>query len=277
MNGSRKIVKKKRKFKCEKLIPMIILVLAMLLTGTMIAANIFRDNMIIKKNKSVVVKSNTNNNESITKKEKKLDVNSRLVKNLYRIVYDDRKGNLDSWIYPDVDKLLISDMDPSDKLKLVISNMESANFLENDCNIIGSKTIIINRQKYMCDASIDGYISIDNVLNKYTQLYGNSDDFDKTLSIVANGSGNAIFVYAVDKATNKEGYYRYISANNNVGNYTYSRKLVKATETDGAIAITENIVITDNAGQTKEENIVYTFTLADDGVYTYYSRVRNQV
>lgn len=275
MNGGKKIVKKRRKFKFKKLIPMIILVLGMVLTGTMIAANIFRDNMIIKKNKSVVVKSNTNN-KSATKKERKLDINSRLVKNLYRIVYDDRKGNLNSWIYPDVDKLLISEMDPASKLKLVMSNMESAYFSENDCNIIGAKTITVNKQRYMCDVSVDGYISVDNVLNKYTQLYGNSDDFDKTLSIVASGAENAIFVYAVDKATNKEGYYRYISSNNSTEDYTYTRKLVKATETNGIISITENIVITDNAGQTKEENIVYTFKLEDDGVYTYYSRERNQ-
>ena len=223
-----------------------------------------------------MVKSNTNYN-SATNKPKNLDINSRLVKNLYRVVYDERQGNLKSWIYPDIDKLLINDMEPAAKLKLVISNMENAYFSDNDCNVRGSKTLTINEKKYTCDNTSDGYISVDDVLNKYIQLYGNSNGFDKTLSIVANGLDNAIFIYAIDRATNKEGYYRYVSSESNVGNYTYSRKLVKAIETEGVIAITENIVMTDNAGQKKEENIVYTFTLADDGVYTYYSRVRNQV
>ena len=62
-------------------------------------------------NLSFVVSDEKNSNTDKEVKDEILDSKSRLVQSLYKMVYDDRGGQLKSWIYPsERDKILASEL-----------------------------------------------------------------------------------------------------------------------------------------------------------------------
>ena len=257
--------KKKQQLKIKISVSIMVLIVMGVVTVTSIVANVLKDGSTNQAGIAV-------NGE--LEESKKLDLNSRLVKNLYNMVYDNRSEGVESFVYPNLDKIVIKDMDIESKMRLVISNLENKSFSYNDCSINGAININYNNKNYNCDIGNDGYIALDKVTDKYMELYGSLKDFDKNVLLLS--SQDELYVYGVS-VDNVEGYYRYKSSSSNNNSYSYNRKLVDAVLVDNVVSITENIVAIDLQGTTYQENVTYTFTLDDDGTYSYYSRVRNQL
>ena len=122
--------------------------------------------------------------------------------------------------------------------------------------------------KYTEDIELDGQIQID----KYRDLYGNTDNFDTSVPIVEDGLLNNIYLYGIDKKTNQASYYLYQKKEEVVNQYNYTRKITSAISNKDKIIIVENVVAVASNGENSEENIRYTFNKNNDDTYTYYSR-----
>ena len=108
-----------------------LLVFVMLFSVMAVAGNVLRNEKLIdntKKDSSSITVTDTMKDSSI----KELDVNSSLVRQLYSIAYDNRYGLKDSFIYPDMDKIIIGEMEFSNKMKLVLSNLENNKYTSSD-------------------------------------------------------------------------------------------------------------------------------------------------
>lgn len=274
--GSNK-VKKSRKERYNVSTKIVVLVVVVITAVLTLVGNILKDRALINGNKSISVESNTNyKNTGNGDKEKSLNIDSRLIQILYSKVYDDRYGQLNSWIYPDLDSILISDMDQVSRMKLVFSNIQSGAFSNSNCNMAMGTRVNYNNKSYTCVTGLNKYIKVDKVINKYKELFGDTGGFDKSVLVMADGGGNYLYVYGIDKDTNEEGYYMYETTGDDIGPYLYTRNLTKAVQSGDTVSLTENVIATLSNGAINQENIIYTFKLGDDGLYYYYSRVKQK-
>lgn len=267
MKREKLFVTNKRHLKIK--IPTSIFVLIIVITVSIISilANVIRDKNIILKNKAEIVSKEMNGGE-------KLDLQSALIKELYNKVFDKRDFEIGSLIYPNLDKIIIKEMDINSKMKLVMGNMESKAFANSDCESNKEKTVNYNNESFTCLMGEGNYILLDKVQNKYLELYGSLDGFIKDSIIDTNL--NEIYVYGIN-ANGVEGYYKYKSGGRGSLLYSNTRKLVDAVLVDNVISITENIVNIDAVGTKYEENVTYTFKKEKNLSYTYYSRIRNKL
>lgn len=175
-----------------------LLVFVMLFSVMAVVGNVLRNEKLIdntKKDSSSSTVTDTMKDSSI----KELDVNSSLVRQLYSIAYDNRYGLKDSFIYPDMDKIIIGEMEFSNKMKLVLSNLENNKYTSSDCNTNLGNTYRYNNKTYTCKANSKGRIDAQTILDKYRDLYGNTDNFDTSVPIVEDGLLNNIYLYGIDK------------------------------------------------------------------------------
>lgn len=266
MGQNRKI----RKF-FRRYYQVMLLVVVMLLSVMAVAGNVLRNEKLIdntKGNSSKTTATDAMKDSTI----KELDINSNLVQQLYSIAYDNRYGLKDSFIYPDMDKIIIGEMEFSNKMKLVLSNLENNKYTSSYCNTNLGNTYKYNNKTYTCKVSSKGRIDAQTILDKYMELYGNTDNFDTSVPIVEDALLNNIYLYGIDKKTNQASYYLYQTKEEVVNQYNYTRKITSATSDKNKIVIVENIVTESNDGKSSEENIRYTFNKNSDGTYTYYSR-----
>ena len=185
-----------------------LLVFVMLFSVMAVAGNVLRNEKLIdntKKDSSSSTVTDTMKDSSI----KELDINSSLVRQLYSIAYDNRYGLKDSFIYPDMDKIIIGEMEFSNKMRLVLSNLENNKYTSSDCNTNLGNTYRYNNKTYTCKVSSKGRIDAQTILDKYRDLYGNTDNFDTSVPIVEDGLLNNIYLYGIDKKTNQASYYLY--------------------------------------------------------------------
>lgn len=248
-----------------------LLVFVMLFSVMAVAGNVLRNEKLIdntKKDSSSSTVTDTMKDSSI----KELDINSSLVRQLYSIAYDNRYGLKDSFIYPDMDKIIIGEMEFSNKMRLVLSNLENNKYTSSDCNTNLGNTYRYNNKTYTCKVSSKGRIDAQTILDKYRDLYGNTDNFDTSVPIVEDGLLNNIYLYGIDKKTNQASYYLYQKKEEVVNQYNYTRKITSAISNKDKILIVENVVAVASNGENSEENIRYTFNKNNDDTYTYYSR-----
>ena len=109
MKREKLFVTNKRHLKIK--IPTSIFVLIIVITVSIISilANVIRDKNIILKNKAEIVSKEMNGGE-------KLDLQSALIKELYNKVFDKRDFEIGSLIYPNLDKIIIKEMDINSKM-----------------------------------------------------------------------------------------------------------------------------------------------------------------
>lgn len=163
-------------------------------------------------------------------------------------------------------------MEFSNKMKLVLSNLENNKYTSSDCNTNLGNTYRYNNKTYTCKANSKGRIDAQTILDKYRDLYGNTDNFDTSVPIVEDGLLNNIYLYGIDKKTNQASYYLYQKKEEVVNQYNYTRKITSAISNKDKIIIVENVVAVASNGENSEENIRYTFNKNNDDTYTYYSR-----
>lgn len=260
--------KNKKNFKIPYTI--IIFIIAFLLAILSIIGNVAKDRRLIKINiSSKKIQNNDNKDDSI------LDINSERIKGLYKKVQDNRHGELMSWVYPENDNIIISDLDIDSKVKIVFASLDEKEFSASDCSNIYSISQRLYQKIFRCDTGEYNYIDFDKIKLKYQELFGTLDEISDN-PVVMNNEISRLFVPKLNKVTNKLGYYSYISSDLKEGPYVYKRKLTSAVKNeDESISITENIIITDSTGNlAKEENIIYTFKKLENNHYVYYSRIK---
>lgn len=221
---------------------------------------------------SMYHKSNDKNSEKVGSDENKsinLDVNSRLVKRLYNMVYDERYGKSTSWIYPKQEKILVSELSSEARLALVFSNIDYSDmkYAYNVCS--SNPTINISGKEYVCNDKGSYTIINKTVVDRvYKELFGSNAVISEQENYMFTdiSKGNVYVKSAGDY------WVLYTTIAGNIGAYNTQRTITKAVQTDKELKIYETIVITDPESKSTKEEVIYTFKLEDDGMYTYYSR-----
>ena len=238
----------------------------------------------------IKMNSTTGNDEEIVEKEEKqdLDINSRLVRNLYYMVSKETKeNNWDLyWQYNGLGVTELSDFNISNtnevvKMQLVAKNLDNSNKYYYSCDSTipdegtYGKSICWYNKEYNDYSTSLTYYEKNYVESIYKKLFGADAKLDTSVDIRMDKGGLLSYKYlpAHDK------YFVYKS----VGGWTsgpggYTAKLVKAEKEGKKLYIYENVTLEKYDGlnklPTEEFKMVYTFELEEDGMYKFVSRVK---
>lgn len=228
-----------------------------------------------KDDDKVDVKNKQNNGSTI--KEEELDINSRLVRSLYSKVGLVKNSSNRYESYKDNDNLLVKDMSDEDKLALVYSNLSSSLFdtipnndLEQSISIEGSN-YNYDYELFLNSYGWVDFIDFSLVELEFKTLFGNNATFSKDSLIRADSSSLLYYVYNEDL----NGYIPYSTVGGYEGGISYVGKVVGAFKTSKNIIIKEEVTIVTPEGDSKSIGIYdYTFSIDDDLMYSFVSRVK---
>lgn len=269
-----------------KIIIMVVLVLLLA-----VASYILYDKVFEKKASSVnSEKVNNNDKNSNTTEEKELDINSRLVRSLYNKVTtdSDRSDYLLFWRYNNMgteyNPLANFDINTAQevvKMQLVAHNLKDGykEFLLCSANNIPAQTVA----GYACGDDYTYGYSREYIEFVYKDLYGSEQKLDKSVIVYLDEHGvtRLFYIEAIDM------YVVYsVEGGGTSGPSGYSSKISKAVKNNDTIKIYQDVILTnykqdaDGAVDLNDEslkiktnyNMVYTFKLDSDGMYSFISR-----
>lgn len=246
-----------------------------------------------------LLKKDNNVTEEKTNKEEKLDVNSRLVQNLYHKVSTGEMSKEDAtssfnWIYSS-ENFYVNKASQSEKMVLlnILLNSNKGKIYTGDNNLIpdtfnddqyGFFESALSSKEFGMDET---YYNRKYIELLYKDLYGSEAQLDTSASILTSNIGITLYRYISDI----DKYVLYVKAGGAtglpIGAYG---TLIKATKNGNELKIYEKVTkiylddfsVEDNGKTTSykkdevvsEENYIYTFKLEDDGMYSFYSRVK---
>lgn len=223
------------------------------------------------------------------KKDKKeeLDINSRLVQNLYNSISYDVNNWGKYWMFEDdatksngeVD-YFVKNASEYTKMKLV-----SINFVEHkkgsakcdDINIPAQdkdgRLSICALNSTMSASDIQHFYSREYVESLYKSLFGKDAKLDTSIPIQISYYPTTVYNYVESEDAYFE-YYIEFGAGFTEGGY--STELFKAEKKGQNIYIYEEVTAVRQGGSIIDDNFnfIYTFELEDDGMYKFVSRVK---
>ena len=238
------------------------------------------------------------NNTSSNSKEK-LDINSRLVQDLYSLVTIDADDCNKNWIYgydkdnnKYNDEFNVETADESVKMNFV-GNLLS----ESKINYVDCSTITIPNQ--LNDADSFCYAS-NNEENKeiktydksyieylYKKLFGKNQKLDTNVEVKADKFGGQAYFYI----SSYDKYFLYLrEVGGTCGPDKYNTKITKAFKIGKQIKIYENEILNhyeegndqtygtsdDVVKEVSNNTYIYTFNQEDDGMYSFVSRLKEK-
>jgi hypothetical protein len=254
----------KTKSKNIIIIFLIIVILALVVVG------LFNRGILKWPGSKTIKTTNSEVSNVDTAEDDTLDTNSRLVKELYNEVVDDRFGYADSWIYGTNSKILATNMSEEAKLSLVYLNLKKESFAYLDKCPTNDKTIVGDyKVTYTCIAQNEAFIKTKDVADTYNKIFGiDSFKADSNNYMYTNRVKLGVFIYDKDL----DGYALYTNLGGMEAAYSYTRTISKATKSNDEIKIYEKLVKVDPEMKQTIENDIYTFKLDKDNLYTFYSR-----
>lgn len=197
-------------------------------------------------------------------KEEKLDTNSRLVQSLYTSVHD-FKSTSPYWMYGGERSSIIADMTETNKMVLAYLNLKASDFLEaDDCTTLTQEN---SYGKLVCsDKTI---IKREDVERSYKEVFG--DQYTMSTGNIKVNPENDTYVY--DDAIDSYVLYSKNSSKENFSkDFKYNYDIYQAEREGDTIRIYESLEVINKAGETVDEaKYLYTFKLASDNLYSYYS------
>lgn len=231
-----------------------------------------------KDDDKVDVRNKQNNGSTIKEVgEEELDINSRLVRSLYNKVGLVKNSSNRYESYKDNDNLLVKDMSDEDKLALVYSNLSSSLFdaipnndLEQSISIEGSN-YNYDYELFLNSYGWVDFIDFSLVELEFKSLFGNNASFSKNSLIRTDSSSLLYYIYNDDL----NGYIPYSTVGGYEGGISYVGKVVEAFKTSKNIVIKEEVTTVTPEGDSKSIGIYdYTFSIDDDGMYSFVSRIK---
>lgn len=196
--------------------------------------------------------------------EEKLDTNSRLVQSLYTSVHD-FKSSSPYWMYGGEKSSIIADMTENNKLVLAYLNLKASDFLEaDDCTTLTQENTY---GKLVCsDKTI---IKREDVERSYKEVFG--DQYEMSTGNIKVNPENDTYIYddTIDsyvlysKNSTKEKFSK---------DFKYNYDVYQAEREGDTIRIYESLDVINKKGDIVESvKYRYTFKLASDNLYSYYS------
>lgn len=209
------------------------------------------------------------------KKEKSIDVESKIVKDLYgRVTSVD--GEYKYWMYTDYDRVtdLTSDINAATskeiiKMNFVGNSIDSSKAETVTCDnkvpdiIANTRSVCSNNKRNHANQEEVGYKK-DYVGSIYTSIFGGTFTPDSTIPLYIAPNSGEVYYY-VDALSMYIKYYG--EPNSVIANGSYTGKVSKVTEEDNQLKLLEDVTNGDNKIKFK-----YTFEKENDGNYIFVSR-----
>ena len=210
-----------------------------------------------------LLKSLMGGNEKPVQVEK-LDTNSRLVQSLYTSVHD-FKSTSPYWMYGGEKSSIIADMTESNKMVLAYLNLKASDFLEaDDCTKLTQEN---SYGKLVCsDKTI---IKREDVERSYKEVFG--DQYSMSTGNIKVNPSNDTYIY--DESIDSYVLYSKNSGKENFSKYfQYNYNVYQAEREGETIRIYESLEVIDKNNVVRESvKYLYTFKLADDNLYSFFS------
>ena len=210
-----------------------------------------------------LLKSLMGGNEKPVQVEK-LDTNSRLVQSLYTSVHD-FKSTSPYWMYGGEKSSIIADMTESNKMVLAYLNLKASDFLEaDDCTKLTQEN---SYGKLVCsDKTI---IKREDVERSYKEVFG--DQYSMSTGNIKVNPSNDTYIY--DESIDSYVLYSKNSGKENFSkDFQYNYNVYQAEREGETIRIYESLEVIDKNNVLRESvKYLYTFKLADDNLYSFFS------
>ncbi len=197
-----------------------------------------------------------------TNTEENLDVNSRQVLELYNLVVD--KGNSVPHKYFDdtKDEELASSMSEKAKMLLIYHNFTNYDFKHINCSNVSPMG------NFNCNDTINykNSISKTDVERIYKRIFGPTAGLDTSVEIELSYFEKFIYNSSLDS------YIRYTTVGGGEIGSSTNTSITKAVKKNDTIEIYEHVVTTFVDNRVTTNDYIYTFKLDNDGIYTFYSR-----
>ena len=210
-----------------------------------------------------LLKSLMGGNEKPVQVEK-LDTNSRLVQSLYTSVHD-FKSTSPYWMDGGEKSSIIADMTESNKMVLAYLNLKASDFLEaDDCTKLTQEN---SYGKLVCsDKTI---IKREDVERSYKEVFG--DQYSMSTGNIKVNPSNDTYIY--DESIDSYVLYSKNSGKENFSkDFQYNYNVYQAEREGETIRIYESLEVIDKNNVVRESvKYLYTFKLADDNLYSFFS------
>lgn len=226
-------------------------------------------------NKKLVMKELVDDEKEDTEKDKSIDIESKIVKDLYgRVTSTD--GEYKYWMYTDYSQIIDTTTDMTAatakevvKMNFVGNSLDSSKAEKVTCDnkvpdiIANTRSVCSNNKRNNSNQDEIGYKK-DYVGSIYESIFGGTFTPDVTIPLYIAPNSGEVYYY-VDALSMYIKYYG--EPNNVVPNGTYIGKVSKVTEEDDQLKLLEDVTNGDNKIKFK-----YTFEKEKDGNYIFISR-----
>lgn len=233
------------------------------------------DKIYLKEDTETTNTSNKSENkeeeEEKEDEEISLDVNDRLVQELYSLVVD-KSSNPHYYFDENKTEELASSMDEEKKMQLIYHNFSNSDYTYTNCNNVNPETI----ENYSCSlaqTNLQGKNSIPsaNVERIYKKVFGTDAKINTAVIIKIN---NDLERYIYN--SNLDTYVSFMRIGGGESYSSTTTTITKAIKKADEIKIYEHAITKRVDGTTEEHDYYYTFKLEDDGMYSFYSRVKEK-
>lgn len=208
-----------------------------------------------------------NNTDNTNNTVKELDINSSLVKQLYKKVSPYVDSDYSLWLY-DYKDFYSDKATEEEKMKVVGMNLTQNVYTDNSGAPAKLDDFTILTTGKNGEAYTREYV--DSI---YKDIFGSSSVLNKDVRIFLN-SNMLVYISSLDK------YYKYGTEGTGGYNSYRNPKLIKAVQNGSELKIYESVEIYDDpindTVKTSDCEFVYTFKIDSQNKYIFYSRVENK-
>lgn len=196
-----------------------------------------------------------------------LDTKSRLVQSLYTSVHD-FKSTSPYWMYEGENSSSIANMTEGNKMVLAYLNLKASDFLAADnCSTLPQTSYYGN---LVC--SDKTMIKREDVERSYKEVFGDSVTLNTTVNMKVDPNYE-VYMYNSEQ----DAYLLYSSATEDTQKFSkafrYNYEIYQAEKVGDTIRIYEKLTVerVSTGNVENESKYLYTFTLAEDNLYSYTS------
>ena len=256
----------------------VIVILGLVIIG-LIGVIFYQNNK--KDTNANVVKDDNGSEEEV------LDVNGRLVLDLYNEVVISGDSFNKYWYFENSDKYLVKDASEESKMALLYHDLKQTDF-KSGSHVDSSVPLTVNVKNFYRnkeeeaflakqdtqiagDYYISSQIDYDKVNLLYQKVFGNDKVVDKSIPIQISNFGGFYIYNDTVKA-----YILYLEETGGTSMTEYRGSVTKAIKNKDSIIITEKVELVDTANNSVTEvgNYNYTFKKDTDSMYSFVSRIK---
>ena len=243
--------------------------------------------VIFYQNNKKVTKTNVVKDNNSSKEEEVLDVNGRVVMDLYNEVVISGDSFNKYWYFENNDNYLVENASEESKMALLYHNLKQSDFKSGnhvDSGVpltVKVKNFYRNNEEEAFlakqdtqiagDYYISSQIDYDKVNLLYKKIFGSDKAVDKSIPMQISNFGGFYIYNDTVKA-----YILYLEETGGTSMTEYRGTVTKAIKNKDSIVITEKVELVDTANNSVTEvgSYNYTFKKDTDTMYSFVSRIK---